>query len=950
MKRTLAVLRGIAGLVFVVFVLGIAAVGGFVAVTLAHYERDLPDYQQLANYIPAMGSKVYAGDGSFMGEFATEHRIPVSIGKIPKPVIQAFLAAEDRDFYTHIGVNPVAIFRAGLADILRIQRGQRPIGASTITQQVVRHFLLTNEVSVSRKIKEAILAYRIEKTLSKDRILEIYLNEIYFGAGAYGVAAAADTYFQKPLDQLTLAETAFLAALPKAPSNYNPMRHAAAARARRDYVLSGMAELGWVTQAQAKAAMAEPLGVHLRSTPGDPMAGQNGYFLEEVRRELIGRFGEKTVYEGGLTVRTSYAPVYQTMAETAFRQGLVAYDRRHGWRGPLAHLPTGAAAENALATKANPPGPIGWRLAAVTAIDGGGATIAVKNGGSGRIPLEELRWARHTTEDQRLGTAVRQVQDVVTPGDLVLVEATAAAGDRGSKGRRSASAGAIPTYGLRQIPDVSGGTVVMDPKTGRVFALVGGWSFQQSQFDRATQAKRQPGSSFKPFVYMTALQNGFTPQSVVDDAPIEIPQGPGLPPWKPVNYEGTYAGPSTLEDALIHSRNLVTARLATMIGLPAIAKTVQDFDVMDKMPLYYSMSLGAGETTLLRLTNAYAMIDNGGHWLLPSVIDLVQDRDGHILYQKGVGGCAGCFAAAGAHNGSDASTLFRPTGPADGSSIYLPNATYAASATVYKPTKPDPLVDATTDTQIISMMQGVVQRGTGTEVAAVGKPLAGKTGTTSDWFDAWFVGFSPDLVAGVYVGFDDPRTLGDGEVGGHVAAPIFRDFMAAALKDAPAKEFPAPPAAAPTATAAQVAALPNDDGTADSTPDSAAGPYPDPANPDNPYGDPNAVAAAPGGRGAAAGYAPPAGYGMSPSADYAPPPWPDYSATGRGRGYAAAQAASRYDSAAPSWTPSYGGPMPGQYGGGQYAPGQYGAGQYAPPYAGPTVRAVRPAGGTGGLY
>jgi penicillin-binding protein 1A len=346
---------------------------------------------------------------------------------------------------------------------------------------------------------------------------------------------------------------------------------------------------------------------------------------------------------------------------------------------------------------------------------------------------------------------------------------------------------------LRQVPDVGGGVVVMDPKSGRVLALVGGWSFRQSQFDRATQAKRQPGSSFKPFVYVTALENGFSPGSTVEDSPLSIPQGTGLPAWQPANYEGSYVGETTLEDALVHSRNLATVHVAMTIGLPSIAKTAQDFDILDKMPLYYSMALGAGDTTLLRMTAAYAMLDNNGHWLLPSVIDLVEDRTGHIVYQKGVGGCAACFVAAGTGGGG---TLYRASGAPDPATSALPNTPYAANAVLYKPTKPDPLVTPDADAQIVSMLQGVVQHGTGNAVAAVGKPLAGKTGTTSDWYDAWFVGFSPDLVAGVYVGFDEPRTLGEGEAGGKVAAPIFRDFMAAALKDKPATPFALPPGAA----------------------------------------------------------------------------------------------------------------------------------------------------------
>jgi penicillin-binding protein 1A len=791
----LQLLRVTTRVLFLVVVLAALGGAGLAGIGLYRFSRDLPDHQQLANYVPATGSKVYDANGALMVEFETEHRIPVTIDKVPRLVIRAFLAAEDRDFYSHNGVDPSAIIRAATADLLRFHRGQRPQGASTITQQVVRHFLLNRELSVSRKVKEAMLAYRIEHTLSKDRILEIYLNEIYLGAGSYGVAAAADTYFQKPLDKLTIAEAAYLAALPKAPNNYNPLRHAAAAKARRDWVIAGMAELGWISAADAKAAAAEQFAVSMRP---EPSREHVGYFAEEVRRELVARFGEKGVYEGGLTIRTSYMAGYQQMAEAAFRKGLVDYDRRHGWRGPVARHGSAAAAQAALTATAEPPGSGKWQLAAVTALDAGGAAIALKSGAAARIPGGELGWARRAAKEQRLAV-----------GDIVLVEPLASPAAAGGKARNPQPASAARSYGLRQIPEVSGGFVAMDPKTGRVFAMVGGWSFQQSQFNRTTQAKRQPGSAFKPFVYLTALQNGFTPWSVVEDSPLEIPQGGGQPPWRPANYEGGFIGPTTLEEALIRSRNLVTARLATMVGLPAIAKTVQDFDIMDRMPLYYSMSLGAGETTLLRLTNAYAMLDNGARWLLPSVIDVVQDRSGRIVYQKGVKSCAGCFISTGPGSGSESGGPYKVAGPADASAAAVANAAFADNPVVYKPNKSDPLAAPEATGELVSIMQGVVQRGTGTAVAAVGKPIAGKTGTTNDWQDAWFIGFSPDLAAGVYVGFDEPSTLGDGETGGHVAAPIFRDFMLAALKDKPAKPFAPPPSAGAFVASA------NDSGDAD---------------------------------------------------------------------------------------------------------------------------------------
>ncbi len=778
----LSLLRGVARAAFVLVVVGVTGGAVAAAYCLYYVSQDLPDFQRVANYVPAVGSKVFDANGRLIAEFETERRIPVSIGEVPTLVVNAFLAAEDRDFYTHKGVNPQAIFRAAVADIARFRSGQRPIGASTITQQVVRHFLLSRELSITRKIKEAILAYRLDKELSKDRILEIYLNEIYFGAGAYGIGAAADTYFQKKLDQLTPAEAAFLAALPKAPNNYHPIRNASAATARRNWVLASMAELGWLGGDDAKRAMAEPLRVDMRPEP----PREFGYFVEEVRRGLLGRYGEKAVYGGGLTIRTSYSPAQERIAEKAFRNGLIEYDRRHGWRGPIARLGSAAAGRKALAETPDPPGSGEWRLAAVIDTDPGEAKIVLRDGSVGEIPISELRWARPTIKDQRVGPGVRRTSDVLQAGDLALVEPIS------GKARK----GEAKQYGLRQIPDASGGLVVMDPKTGRIFALVGGWSFQQSQFNRSTQAQRQPGSAIKPFVYLTALQDGYTLSSTVDDTPLEVSQGPGLPPWRPANYDGDYNGAMTLENALIQSRNLATAHLALDIGMRAIAGTVQEFNIMDRMPLYPSMALGAGETTLLRLTNAYAMLDNGGQWLVPSVIDTVQDRQGRVIYQKGVGDCVSCFAVAGLRADGNGSSLYRPTGTPAASAIAVAGAAWAENPIAYEPVKRGPMAEPNAIHDIVATLQQIIQRGTGTLIKPItrdlAQPLAGKTGTTSNYFDAWFVGFSPELVAGTYVGFDEPRTLGDGETGGRVAAGIFRDFMHEALSGAPASDFPEP--------------------------------------------------------------------------------------------------------------------------------------------------------------
>jgi penicillin-binding protein 1A len=775
----LSVLRSMARVGFMVVVLAVVAAAVAIGYGLTYFSRDLPDFERIANYLPAVGSKVYDADGRLIAEFESERRIPVTIGEVPALVINAFLAAEDRDFYAHKGVDPQAVFRAAVADIARLHSGQRPIGASTITQQVVRHFLLSRELSITRKIKEAILAYRLDKELSKDRILEIYLNEIYLGAGAYGVAAAADTYFRKKLDQLTPAEAAYLASLPKAPNNYHPVRNAAAAKARRDWVLTAMAELGWLGEAEAKRAIAEPLRVNMRPEP----PRDYGYFVEEVRRGLVGRYGDKTVYEGGLTIRTSYRPAAQRLAEKSFRDGLIEYDRRHGWRGPIARLGNAAAARKALAETPDPPGIGDWRLAAVIETDANEARIVLRDGSLGEIPLAELRWARPTLRDQQLGPAVRKVGDVVQTGDLVLVEPIA------GKGRKEAR-----LYGLRQIPAVSGGFVVMDPKTGRIAALVGGWSFQQSQFNRSTQAQRQPGSAIKPFIYLTALMHGYTMADTIEDAPLEVPQGPGQAPWRPGNYDGDYGGVLTLEEALVQSRNLATARLALDLGMREVADTVQTFDIMDRMPLYPSMALGAGETTLLRLTNAYAMLDNGGYWIVPSVIDTVQDRHGRVIYQKGTAGCPACFVVAGTHAEGNSSLLYRAAGAAP--AVAIAGAAWAPNPVLYEPIKRGPLANPKAIQDIVATLQQVIQRGTGTLIKPILKdirqPLAGKTGTTSNYFDAWFVGFSPDLVAGTYVGFDEPRTLGEGETGGRVAAGIFRDFMHETLKAAPEKGFSEP--------------------------------------------------------------------------------------------------------------------------------------------------------------
>ena len=750
---------------FVCLVLLAVGGAGAAGLTLWYFGRDLPDYQQLSRYEPPITTRVHGGDGRLLAEYATERRIYVPIAAIPKRVIDAVLASEDKNFYSHHGVDPISILRAAATDIVRLHSNRRPVGASTITQQVAKNMLLSNEVSIKRKVKEILLAIRIEEALPKDRILELYMNEIYLGSGAYGFAAAAQTYFNKSLDELSLAEAAYLAGLPKAPNNYNPIRFPQAAKGRRDWVLDRMIETGAATPAEAAAAQAEPLAMRRRE---DTEVVNAPYFAEEVRRELLARYGEDMLYRGGLSVRTSVDARLQATADKALRDGLVTYDRsRGGWRGAAGHIEAGGNWLAHLESAPLPPGAAtaGWQLAVVLHTDAEGAAIGLKDGDTGRIPFAQMRWARPLRDDSSLGPFPRSAADVAKPGDLVLVEPLSAPA-KSAPSLKTVSLAPRPEklFNLCQIPEVGGALVVIDPHTGRVLAVSGGFSFEISQFNRATQAKRQPGSAIKPFVYLTALEHGYTPSTLVEDAPISLPQGPGLPMWSPVNYEHNFMGAIPLRVALEHSRNAATVHVAAALGMEPIGETIEKFGIMDHMPRMYSMALGAGETTPLRLTAAYAMVDNGGKRITPSLIDRIQDRYGKTIFRADQRPCDGCS-----------------------------NVEWKKQPVPTIPDTSEQIVDPVADYQLVQMMQGVVQRGTGVAVKAVGKPIAGKTGTTSDWQDAWFLGFTPDLAAGVFIGYDDPVSLGNGEQAAVVAAPVFRDFMMVALKDAPATEFRTPP-------------------------------------------------------------------------------------------------------------------------------------------------------------
>jgi len=733
-------------------------VAGAVGIYLASLNEGLPDYTQLKKYEPPVMSRIHAADGQLMAEYARERRLFLPIQLIPDRVKQAFISAEDKDFYNHPGVDLVSLAAAAVKNFDNLMAGRRLVGASTITQQVAKNFLLTNERTVDRKAKEMLLALRITNALSKDQVLELYLNEIYLGFRSYGVAAAALAYFDKPLAELDLAQIAYLAALPKGPENYNPYRSNAAAVERRNYVLDQMVMNGYATREEADAAKAEPLEVSPRNRAAQVFAAD--YFSEEVRRKLLEMYGENGLYEGGLSVRTTLDPQMQVMARDALHKGLIKYDEAHGWRGPVTTVDVTADWGAALAAVPYFWDLPEWRLAVVLSAGPEAATIGLQPARTpagkvatererGVIPLAEVKWARWGKGPRR-GAKVTATSDVLSPGDVVYVEKIAE-GDGGEG-----------TYRLRQVPEISGALVAMEPRTGRVRALVGGFSYAQSEFNRATQAMRQPGSSFKPFVYSAALDNGYTPASVVMDGPIELDQGNGQI-WRPQNYGGGYGGPSTLRTGIERSRNLMTVRLAADMGMPLVAEYAERFGIYDKMMPVVSMALGAGETTVLRMANAYSIIANGGRRVQPTVIDRVQDRFGRTIFKHDQRVCAAC--AADAWTGQDEPELIDER---------------------------EQVLDPMTAYQITSMMEGVVQRGTATVVKSLNRPIAGKTGTTNDEKDAWFLGFTPDLVVGIFLGYDTPRPMGHGSTGGLMAAPVFRDFMSVALAGQPPQEFRVP--------------------------------------------------------------------------------------------------------------------------------------------------------------
>ncbi len=767
--------RRLLGAALGVSILAVAVAGLVAWQAWEHFSADLPTVAGLKDYHPPLMSRVYNADDTLIDELATQRRIFVPYAAIPDVVKNAFIAAEDQNFWTHNGVDPLAIARAAVTDLQNLHSGRRPVGASTITQQVAKNMILGNVSTFQMKVKEAILAMRMERTLPKERILEIYLNEIYLGLGSYGIAAAAQTYFDKPLDQLTVAEAAFLGALPKGPNNYNPYRYPQAALARRNWVIDRMVDTHAITAPAAAEAKAAPL-VPSGMTRQTLVAGTD-WFTDEVKRELVARFGADEVNSGGLTVQTSLVPKLQGEATDALRAGLLSYERSHGlWRGAVTHLDlasstgapaTGRAARrgaprggsqtaaiegdgwaHALTDVKRPPGMLpDWTLGVVLGETATTARIGwLDEPGDALGPpaashVSPMLWSDASWARTSRGAPSR-MQDVLRPGDVVEVELL----EKGTASEHMA---------LRQVPKVEGAMVCLDPTSGRVLALVGGWSYQNSQFNRATQAERQPGSSFKPIVYLAAMMKGISPSQEFLDGPFSMGN------WRPENYEMDYNGMTTLHDALRESLNLVTIRLASHIGMTSVADLAVAMGETDTVPKYLPSALGAIDTTVLREAGAYATIAEGGHLVTPSLIDSVQDRDGKVVWSP-----AGFTLAPDEPAGA-------PPGLVDDrKSVSDPASTF----------------------QVLTMMEDVVKRGTGVPAAAgmTNRPIAGKTGTSQDFNDAWFVGFTPNLVTAVWVGFDQPASLGDKETGAAVSAPIWNAFMKRALGDAPVLQFRVP--------------------------------------------------------------------------------------------------------------------------------------------------------------
>ena len=700
--------------------------------TLWYFSIGLPDYKKLSNYQPPISSRVYSNDGKLIAEYAIEKRLFIPYESIPKKVINSFLSAEDKNFFNHPGVDAKGIIRALIKNLKNINANKRLEGASTITQQVAKNFLLTNEVSLNRKIKEAILAFRIERAYSKERIIELYLNQIYLGQGTYGIAAASLEYFDKSVKDLNYVEASLLAALPKAPSKYDPFKYPEVAKFRRNLVLKNLKDNNYISKKEFEKFKNSKIKLKRRKIE---ILNEANSYTEEVRRSINERYGFKKLYSEGLSIKTPLDINYQIQAIKSLRKGIEEYDRRHGWRGAITNkLRDKNWKQKIKNIKIDPT--LNWKKAEIIKVNDYGITFKTLKGIENNISIQKLKWAIPAKKD---------IFDRFKIGDIILV-----------KEKNN-------VWNLKQYPKVNGGIVVINPYSGDVKALVGGFNFKSSEFNRVTQAKRQPGSAFKPIVYAAALENGYSPNSIILDAPFVESQGVGLKDWKPENYGKKFYGPTTLRKGIEYSRNLMTVRIANALGLNKILELSNKLDIYNDIPELLSVSLGSAETSLLNLTSAYASFANGGKKISPNLISRIQDRRGKTIFKLTNKRCVGCDKFS---NDSEIYPF-----------IKLENEKVFSEETAY---------------QMTSILEGVVIRGTGKKLKDLKVPLAGKTGTTNNNYDAWFIGFTSDLVIGVYIGFDQPKTLGKYETGSKAALPIFKDFVANALFKEDFKEFKIP--------------------------------------------------------------------------------------------------------------------------------------------------------------
>jgi penicillin-binding protein 1A len=722
----------------VFLVLGIIA-GAVTYALFEYYSWDLPSYSQLAEYNPPSVTRIYSSDGKLIEEYAKENRVFVPIDNIPTSLIQAFISAEDKNFYDHQGIDILSLIRASFKNVSHLLNKKRMEGASTITQQVVKIFLLTSERSLARKIKEAILSFKISKVYSKDKILELYLNQTFLGNGSYGVATAAKRYFNKSLEELNLAESAFLASLPKFPSILNSESNYEKARTRRNYVIQRMLDDNYIGEEAALEAIESPIQL-AKLAKEDRF--EAGYYAEHVRNQVISMFSSDFFYTGGLTIITPLDSEHQRSAEKSFRNGIRKYDEKYGFKGPIANIANLDNWRTELKNYQDTPRLLEYQVAVVLEVLKDKVKIGLlqteESSQTAFINLAQMKWTR---------TSLQHPKDILKKGDVIAVE-------NSSQG-----------YALKQIPKVDGATIVMDVSNGNVLAMVSGYDYKTSKFDRATQAERQPGSLIKPFVYLSALEHGIEPNTIFEDKPIEIYQGPGLPLYKPKNYKNDFLGSITMRTGLEKSRNTITVQLAKMVGLGSVAEIITRYGIDENPKKFYSMALGALETTLDKITSAYGSIANDCNKITPQFIEMIKDRNGKIIYKRDHRSCRGCLVS---------------------------NLKSTDLPVISNPKNQIALSDEASCYQITSMLKGVVERGTAQSAKKLGKIIGGKTGTTNNSMDTWFVGFTPKIVIGTYVGFDRPKNMGNSATGGSVALPIFIDLMDSAFKNEPSLDFPVP--------------------------------------------------------------------------------------------------------------------------------------------------------------